>query len=104
MDPVRASNTIMTVVVAVIMLLTTPVLAAELDARLAEAESLRQQAAQAGYEWLETAALLEQARTEMENGSLENALALIEKARFQAEAALLQASHEAEAWRSRVVR
>ncbi len=101
MAPAHASNIAMTIVIA---LLAAPVLAEDIGARLAEAEDLRQKAAEAGYEWLETAALLEQAREEAEKGSLDNAIALIEKARLQAEAALTQAEREAEAWRSRVVR
>ena len=40
----------------------------------------------------------------MANGNLDSALALIEKAQFQAEAALIQAEREAESWRSRVLR
>lgn len=101
MAPARASNIAMTIVV---VLLAAPGCASELDARLAEAEDLRQKAADAGYEWLETAALLEQARDEVDNGSVDSAMALIEKARLQAEAALRQAEHEAEAWRTRVLR
>jgi len=100
MAPARASKFIITVA---IVLLAACSVADDIDARLAEAEDLLQQAAEAGYEWLETAALLEQARTEMANGNLDSALALIEKAQFQAEAALIQAEHEAEAWRSRVL-
>ena len=101
MAPVRASKFVITFV---IMLLAAPGIAGDIDARLAKAEGLLQQAADAGYEWLETAALLEQARTEMEDGNLDSALALIEKAQFQAEAALVQAEREAEAWKSRVVK
>ena len=101
MAPVRASKFIISVA---IMLLAACSVADDIDARLAEAEDLLQQAAEAGYEWLETAALLEQARTEMANGNLDSALALIEKAQFQAEAALIQAEREAESWRSRVLR
>ena len=101
MAPVRASKFIITVA---IMLLAACSVADDIDARLAEAEDLLQQAAEAGYEWLETAALLEQARTEMANGDLDSALALIEKAQCQAEAALIQAEREAESWRSRVLR
>lgn len=101
MAPARASNFVVTIA---IVLLAAPGVAADIDTRLAEAEGLLQQASAAGYEWLDTAGLLEQARTEMENGNLDSALALIEKAKFQAEAALLQAEREAEAWRSRVLK
>ena len=101
MAPARASKFVLTIA---IVLLAAPGIAADIDTQLAEAEGLLQQAAEAGYEWLETAALLEQARTEMANGNLDSALALIEKAQFQAEAALIQAEREAESWRSRVLR
>ena len=100
MAPARASKLIITIA---IVLLAAPGVAADINIRFAEAEGLLQQAADAGYEGLETAALLEKARTEMEDGNLDNALALIEKAQFQAEAALIQAEREAEAWRSRVL-
>ncbi len=73
------------------------------EQRYAEAERWRQDAAAAGYEWLETKSLLEQAREQEALGNAEAALALLDKARFQAEMAVKQAEHEAEAWRSRVV-
>lgn len=74
------------------------------DAQIAAAERLRVEAAEAGYEWLETAELLEQARNAADGGNLDEALALVDKARFQAKAAIKQAENEGEAWRSRVVR
>lgn len=86
-----------------LVLLAAPGFASEFDVQLAEAERLRVQAAEAGYEWLETAALIQQARVAAANGDLDNAKALVEKARFQAETAIKQAAHETEAWRSRVV-
>ena len=101
MAPAPASRFI---IMVAIMLMAACSMADDIDARLAEADGLRQQAAAAGYEWLETAALLKQARTEIEGGNLDSALALIEMAQFQAEAALIQAEREAEAWRSRVVK
>ena len=73
------------------------------EQRYAEAERWRQGAATAGYEWLETEGLLEQAREQEAHGNTEAALALLDKARFQAEMAVKQAEHEAEAWRSRVI-
>jgi hypothetical protein len=74
------------------------------DAELAEAERLRAEAAAAGFEWLETRSLLEQARYAADNGDLDEGSALVEKARFQAVMAIEQAEREAEAWRGRVVR
>jgi hypothetical protein len=68
------------------------------------AEQLRTQAADAGYEWIETGAILQQARESYDTGDIEEALALVRKARFQAEAAIEQAGYEAETWQQRVLR
>jgi len=87
-----------------LVLLAAPGFASEFEVQLAEAERLRVQAAAAKYEWLETAMLIQQARDAAAKGNLDDATALVEKARFQAETALKQAAHEAEAWRARVVR
>ena len=78
--------------------------ASEFERRYEEAEGLRMQAAEKGYEWIATANLLEQARTESDAGNAEAALELTDKARFQAEAALQQAEREQEAWQRRVVK
>lgn len=74
------------------------------ERRLAEAEQLRLQAAAAGAEWLQTEALLEQARNEAAAGDLDTASALVDEAQFQAEAALRQAEHESTAWQNRVIK
>jgi hypothetical protein len=74
------------------------------ERRYAEAEQLRLDAAAAGAEWLQTEALLAASREAAEQGDSSEALALVEEARFQAEAALRQAEHESDAWRDRVVR
>ena len=76
----------------------------DFDRRFAEAERLRQAAADAGHEWIETGAVLEQAREARAAGDAELAARLVEKARFQAEAALVQAEREAGAWQERVIR
>ncbi len=70
--------------------------------RFDEAERLRQQAAEQGYEWLDTSGLLEEAQEQASRGETDKALELVEAARFQAAAALEQAHREAEAWRHRV--
>ena len=75
----------------------------EFERRFDEAESLRQQAAAQGYEWIATAGLLEQAEALAADGDEEGALALVEQARFQSAAALEQAEREAEAWKGRVL-
>ena len=69
-----------------------------------EAECLRRAAAAKGAEWLETEKLLLRSIEEAGNGRWENALALAEKGRFQAEQALHQAEYEAEAWKGRVLK
>lgn len=87
-----------------LMLLALATHADDFDTRIAESEKLLAQAEDLGYEWLETARLLEQARDEAANGNIDAATVLVEKARFQASAAIKQAEHEADAWRERVPR
>ena len=69
-----------------------------------EAECLRRAAAAKGAEWLETEKLLLRSIEEAGNGRWENALLLVQEARLQAEQALHQAEHEAEAWKGRVLK
>jgi hypothetical protein len=78
--------------------------ATEFERRYDEAESLRVQAAEQGYEWIGTKKLLDQAAAAAEEGDTGRALELTEQARLQATAALEQAEREEEAWRRRVVR
>ena len=86
------------------VLLLTAGCASDFERRYDEAESLRAEAAESGYEWIGTGKLLEQAAAAADEGDTETALELAEQARFQAEAALQQAEREKEAWRRRVVR
>ena len=74
------------------------------ERRYDEAERLRVEAAAVGAEWLNTEKLLHSAREAAEQGNEEDALALVDEAKFQAEAAIRQAEYEATAWRDRVVR
>ena len=76
----------------------------EFERRYAEAEQLRLDAAAVGAEWLGTENLLRAAIDANEQGDADEALELVEEARFQAEAAIRQAEHESGAWRERVVR
>jgi hypothetical protein len=76
----------------------------QFERRYAEAEQLRVDAAAIGAEWLGTENLLEAALDAEEQGDSEKALALVDEAKFQAEAAIRQAEHESGAWRDRVVR
>ncbi len=104
MDRARANRRISRLLIPVIVLATASACSNEFERQFAEAEQLRAAAAAAGSEWLETGKLLEQARGEAARDNLEAAQALVGKARFQAEAAIKQAEHEAEAWTGRVVR
>ena len=67
------------------------------------AEHLRQAAAAAGAEWLETEGLLIRSQQEVGNGDWSTALQLVQKACLQAGLALQQAEYESEAWKCRVV-
>jgi len=76
----------------------------DFEKRVAEAERMRVMAAEAGGEWIQTEGLIEQAKKEADLGDMERANSLLELAQFQAETAIKQAQHEANAWSSRVVR
>jgi len=67
------------------------------------AERLRQTAAEAGAEWLETEKLLLRAQEEAASGNWNPAGRLTAKACKQAELALQQAEYESKAWKNRVV-
>ena len=103
MAPARASKPGIAIVVLAAAL-TAAGCTTAFDRQLAEAEQLRLEAAAAGAEWLQTEALLDQARDEAAAGETDAALALVDRARFQAEAALRQAEHESTAWQNRVIK
>ncbi len=103
MDPARASS-LAAFLAGLFLLLGAGGCASDFERRYEAAEGLRQQAAARGYEWIQTAGLLEQAQQEAARGNLQAALELVETARFQSEAALRQADHEAEAWQNRVLK
>lgn len=67
------------------------------------AERLRQAAATAGAEWLETEGLLVRSRKVAGSGDWGTALQLVHKACLQGKLALQQANYELEAWKRRVV-
>lgn len=69
-----------------------------------QAEALRQEAAAAGFEWLNTADLLHEAMARFESGETEAAWRLLQQGEAQAERAREQAASEADAWQRRVVR
>lgn len=104
MDRARANRRISRLLIPVIVLAAASACSNEFERQFVEAERLRAAAATAGSEWLQTEDLLRMAREEAARGNMEAAHALVGKARFQAEAAIKQAEHEAEAWTGRVVR
>lgn len=103
MAPARVNRLTGTMVILAAML-TAAGCTTVFEQRLAETEHLRAEAAAAGAEWLQTEALLDQARDEAARGDTDAALALVDKARFQSEAALRQAEYEATAWQDRVIK
>lgn len=104
MAPVRVSKFIAGRFLLGLVLPALAACATEYDRKLQEAEQLRIVAADAGAEWLQTEALLQQARQAKSDGDEASALEYIEKARFQAEAAIKQAERESEIWQHRVIR
>ena len=103
MAPARVNRLTGTMVILAAML-TAAGCTTVFEQRLAEAEHLRAEAAAAGAEWLQTKALLDQAHDVAARGDMDAALALVDKARFQSEAALRQAEYEATAWQDRVIK
>jgi hypothetical protein len=104
MGRAHASRVLAALCCAALALAATGCRKSEFEQRFDEAESLRQQAAAQGYEWIATAGLLEQADELAANGDAEGALALVEQARIQSLAALEQAEREAAAWKGRVLK
>jgi hypothetical protein len=68
-----------------------------------EVECLLRAASKAGAVWLNTASLLSQSRQQADEENWLEAGSLLQSAKLQAEAAIAQAAHEAEAWKRRVV-
>ena len=103
MAPARVNRFIRTMVILATMLAAAGCTTV-FEQRLAEAEHLRADAAAAGVEWLQTEALLDQARDAAAQGDTDAAMTLVDKARFQSEAALRQAEYESTAWQDRVIK
>lgn len=102
MAPARASKRKR--MLALFLALAVAACTTDFEKQYADAEQWRQDAAASGYEWLETEGLLKEASEQEALGNTDAALELIGKARLQAEMAVRQAEHEAQAWRTRVVR
>lgn len=101
MAPARASRRIVACCTVLVLMAGC---ASEFERRYDEAERLRVQAAVQGYEWIDTAGLLEQAAAAADAGNTQRALELAEQARLQADMALQQAAREQDAWPRRVIR
>ena len=86
---------------------TTPVSGATRESfasMLVAAQNAQKAAAAAGAEWLETDALIDQARRDAEQENWDTAIELAMKAKQQGELAVMQAERESIAWHNRVVR
>ncbi len=70
---------------------------------LLAAQSAQKAAAAAGAEWLETDALIDQARRDAEQENWDTAIELAMKAKQQGELAVMQAERESISWHNRVV-
>ena len=81
-----------------------PLTASSVESLIEHAVQTRVQAADMGAEWLETRTLVERAREQLEQGNLEQAASLADRARKQGELAIEQATREANAWKQRVIR
>lgn len=104
MARVRASSHVGSLVSLVALAIGLGGCVSHFETQYESADRLRMAAADAGYEWIGTEQLLREARDAHDAGDIELALELVDKARFQGEAAMRQAEREAEAWRGRVVR
>jgi len=103
MGPVRVSNLTRSLILLFSMLIASFGCASEFEQKRAAAEHLRVEASEAGAEWLKTGELLEQAQEAAARGDMDEADALLAKARFEAETAIKQAEYEDGAWASRVL-
>lgn len=102
-------NTTMTIkrsvlsVATLLVMLAAPCLKADdFTTQWDEADAVRMQAAEMGYEWRDTAKILETAKVENEAGNSDLAMALVAQAREQSLDAIAQAERESENWMARV--
>lgn len=104
MARVRASSHVARLVLPIVLTIGLSGCMSHFEREYEAADRWRIAAADAGYEWIGTEGLLREAEAAHDAGDLDLAFELVDKARLQGEAAVKQAEHEAEAWRSRVVR
>ena len=104
MARVRASSKFAGLVLPIVLSIGLSGCMSHFEMEYETADRWRIAAADAGYEWIGTEELLQQAEAAHAAGDFELAFELVDKARLQGVAAGKQAEHEAEAWRGRVVR
>ena len=68
------------------------------------ANEVRKQAGSLGHEWRDTAKILKSAMEAAQGGDLDKAMKLVDQARLQAEAGVVQANREGSLWEGRVIR
>ena len=76
----------------------------EFNAAFVEANEARKMSRSLGHEWRDTAKILKAARKAALDGDLENAMKLVAQAKFQSDAAIVQANREQSLWKGRVIR
>ncbi|MFT7491028.1 MAG: hypothetical protein ACI80S_000610 [Pseudohongiellaceae bacterium] len=79
-------------------------LEAEAIAACGTAETSRKAAAQLKMEWTTTAKLIKKANTSLQSGDFESAIKMCNKAEFEGNASIKQASIESNLWQSRIPR
>ena len=79
-------------------------LEAEAIAACSTAETSRKAAAQLKMEWTTTAKLIKKANTSLQSGDFESAIKMCNKAEFEGNASIKQASIKSNLWQSRIPR
>ena len=76
----------------------------EFNAAFVEANEARKMSGSLGHEWRDTAKILKAARKAAVDGDLKNAMKLVAQAKFQSDAAIVQANREQNLWKGRIIR
>ena len=76
----------------------------EFNAAFVEANEARKMSGSLGHEWRDTVKILRAAQKAAEGGDLVAAMKLVAQAKFQSDAAIVQANREQSLWKGRVIR
>ena len=76
----------------------------EFNAAIVEANEARKMSGSLGHEWRDTAKILRAAQKAAKGGDLVAAMKLVAQAKFQSDAAIVQANREQSLWKGRVIR